>query len=305
MREMRTLAHLAFGVSILACAFPAICGAQDCVITSFCGNGSMSFTGVPSGSRCEVQWASSLADPQWKADWDSLRAIITTGSTTIVKVPMFYRVVAYTNVDLLAHYTLDGDAQDSSTHANHGTLVGPAPATNRFGVAGKATCFDGANDYILVPNSNSLNITGTLSIAVWLKPESQSGARTIIGKSDYGVQTDFILRRHGDGKVQWEYNGQCYTGAGAIPDNTWSHCVVTAEGSGADQRRAVYLNGAKVAHTTASGPFSLNTSPVSIGAAWYWSAPGSEHFQGCLDDLRIYNRELTQSEVTVLYSATE
>jgi hypothetical protein len=57
-------------------------------------------------------------------------------------------------------------------------------ASNRFGVAEQACFFDGINDYILIPHAATLNVTGAVSISVWVKPLNQSGSRMITGKSD-------------------------------------------------------------------------------------------------------------------------
>ena len=71
---------------------------------------------------------------------------------------------------LIAHYTLDGHAQDASPHANHGspgaTLVA---TTDRFGTPGAAYEFNGTNSYITVPNSASLaSPTTAITMSAWV-----------------------------------------------------------------------------------------------------------------------------------------
>lgn len=283
-------------------------GAQtgDFVIASFGGNGGLTWTGVPVGTTCRVEWASSLTSG-WHDTWANLTGIVATNESTTVQVPMFYRVVCALDLNggMLAHYRLDGSGEDSTTNANHGTLSGVEATSNRLGVAGTACDFNG-NDYIRVPDAPALNITGAVSIAVWLKASSVSGTTMILGKSDYLTTTDYILRIKPGGGIQWEYNRYYETGAGVLEADKWYHLVVTAESRELGTRRTIYVNGTSVPYTSYTGQAGQQgkvSNPFTIGAAWYWSAPGSEHFQGALDDVRIYDHELSPVEVKALFNA--
>ena len=76
--------------------------AQSIQITSFDRNGSLTWTNASTNAVSTVQWASALtSNTQWQQSWVSLLNIMATGSTTTVKVPMFYRVASYTNGLLL------------------------------------------------------------------------------------------------------------------------------------------------------------------------------------------------------------
>jgi hypothetical protein len=91
-----------------------------------------------------------------------------------------------------------------------------------------------------------------------------------------------------------------------VPDGVWNHLVVTAEGPASDKRRTIYVNGTNYSFTLGGGGAqATNSNPLTIGNAWYWSKPGSEHFRGYLDDLRIYTRELADSEIQLLFHASE
>ncbi len=71
----------------------------------------------------------------------------------------------------VAYYPLDGTADDASLNGNHGTKMGdPMPATDRFGRAGRAMEFDGDDDQIIVPDSDSLDVENGITVAAWIRP---------------------------------------------------------------------------------------------------------------------------------------
>ena len=75
---------------------------------------------------------------------------------------------------LIARYTFDGHSNDISGNNNHGTNNGASPVPGRFGQPNMAYYFDGANDYVFVPNSVSLNPTNAITICAWYKTASFS-----------------------------------------------------------------------------------------------------------------------------------
>jgi len=258
------------------------------------------------GMQYSVECTTNLAPASWTlldgvTLGDGSEAVVTNNLGTAPS--MFLRVrSAAQNITsgLLAHYKLDGDATDSATYENNGQAVGVEFVTNRLGIAGRACQFD-STDYIEIPDDPSLNISGPVSIAMWIKADQVGTTQMIFGKSDFSSTTDYILRLTPGGGIQWEYN-MSYSANAIIPANEWVHIVVTAGGSTLT-RRAIYVNGVEKAHTTSGtdGPSAVS-SPAMMGAARYWSAPWSEHFTGAMDDLRIYDKELTLDEVQTIYS---
>jgi hypothetical protein len=65
--------------------------AQQPVITSFQGNGQLSWTNLTGTNGFAVQWAPAVTGP-WSSNWDALDSLITSNAQTTVSVPMFYRV---------------------------------------------------------------------------------------------------------------------------------------------------------------------------------------------------------------------
>ena len=181
---------------------------------------------------------------------------------------------------------------DASTNGNTGTLVnGPTWTT---GKSGGALLFDGVNDRVRVNDSNSLDLTTAATFEAWVYPTvAPAGWRTIMQK-----EVDaYLLSASGGGSGNkpvsaGTFNGTCCAGVdgpAALPVNTWTHVAATYDGS----QLRLYLNGALVASTAVTGSYQVNGNPLWIGG----NAVYGEHFQGKLDELRIYNRALTQAEI--------
>jgi len=181
---------------------------------------------------------------------------------------------------------------DRSGNNNTGTLTnGP---TWTAGAYGGALLFDGADDRVRVNDSNSLDLTTAATFEAWVYPTVvPSGWRTIMQK-----QVDaYLLSASGGGSGNKPVSAGTSTayccvqvaGVAALPVNTWTHVAATYDGS----QLRLYVNGALVASTAVTSSYQVNTNPLWIGG----NAVYGEHFQGKLDELRIYNRALTQAEI--------
>jgi hypothetical protein len=86
---MKTTRITIASIAIALTRFAAL--AQQPVITSFPGNGQLTWTNSPATNAFTVQWAPALAGP-WSSTWQPLDSLVVTGAQTTVAVPMFYRV---------------------------------------------------------------------------------------------------------------------------------------------------------------------------------------------------------------------
>ncbi len=179
--------------------------------------------------------------------------------------------------------------------------------TDRFGNANKAYSFDG-DDWIEVPNSSSLNspaLNKTLTISSWVKINQWSG----VIAQDLGI----ILSKSFSGNSTCEFfsaissHGGLY-GAGTynFSLNQWYHIVQTAEKVNNDLIVKSYVNGQFVGSTTNDNYllgvsyFTPQTNNLHIGRD---PLGYTEYCKGTIDDIRIYNRVLSNVEVTQLYNA--
>ena len=206
---------------------------------------------------------------------------------------------------LVAWYKLNGDATDSSGNGHNGTVYGAVATTDRFGTSNKAMNFDGSNDYINVGSAN-INLRGDNSLSAWIKT-------TNTASSDYAdivYITDnnyyLVLQQiQNTGHIRFAYD----VGDAAhrldetvknINDGHWHHIVGISDYS--NNKQKIYIDGILVASSSNAGPSGTNyNSYFAIGK----HPSNIQYWNGSIDDVRIYNRALTDEEVWQLYTASQ
>ena len=205
--------------------------------------------------------------------------------------------------NLLAYYTGDGTPDDSLGNYN-GTLVNGT--TYGTGKINQGFSFDGVNDYISIDtNLHSFSSTEPHTYSAWINCDffSNPGLDWITNNGDHNKGTGMVIRSK---RLGFYYQGgnavsQATT---VLNENTWYHVVVTYDGNLGIK---FYLNGVSdgVSSTltpTVGAPKNswLSASPnIPRLGQWY---NGSHQFQGIMDEVGIWDRELSESEVTELYN---
>jgi hypothetical protein len=185
---------------------------------------------------------------------------------------------------LVSRYKLDGDATDS-INGNDGTEIGgPGYAP---GVCDQAISLDGVDDYVNC--GNSFEITGQITLSVLLKGTFNSSWDPIIAKG-----YDWMLSRGMGDEATFFCAGLAsfLFGSANINDNQWHHIVAVYDGA----QMRLYVDGKLDASQTASGSLNVSSANVYIGGS------PSQSFNGLIDDVRIYDRALSDHEIDVLYT---
>jgi len=215
------------------------------------------------------------------------------------------------NSGLVAGYEFNGNADDVSGNGNDGVVNGATLTADRFGNVDSAYSFDGVDDYIEAADSPSLDFSSShLSVSAWVNPAALTRGtyERIVGRwsginderefflgLDPGNVFDFGL--HPDGTVSQVDQVEVLSTT-AFSLDSWIHVAGTWDGTTA----RLFVNGIE----ESSLPYSLGmidgTKPLFIGAD-EWSSPGLYNFDGKIDDVYIYNRALSPSEVGTLFSA--
>jgi hypothetical protein len=162
--------------------------------------------------------------------------------------------------------------------------------------------FDGTNDYVSLGNSNQFNLTNSVSIFAWVKINNLNSVfNGLFGTYDGSGFIHFQL--YGGGLNCYLYGpdigydrndaSNCF-----ISVNTWSEVGMTF----GVNTLTMYINGVEMpTKLNGSGGNISNTSDVSIGRVY----DGSRYFDGNIDSLRVYNRTLTQTEISNNYNNTK
>jgi hypothetical protein len=189
-----------------------------------------------------------------------------------------------------------GTATDGSGEANHGTVNGATPVAG--GRVGGALSFDGVNDMVSIPNSDSLALETAMTLEAWVNPSSRVSGEwdTIMLKE--GLNT-FAYEMYANNDVNrpaayfMTDTGvlRAAPGVAALPLNAWSHVATTWDGT----TMRLYVNGVQVRSVLRAGPMAITDGPLNIGGNVVW---GGEFFAGMIDEVKIYSRALTAAEIT-------
>jgi hypothetical protein len=209
------------------------------------------------------------------------------------------------NTNLYAAYNAENNANDSFG-SNNGTAVGGLTYTT--GKIGQAFQFNGTNSYVSLPNtSNQFNFYGDFSISTWVNTPNYTSNRIIFSNYSLGGTYGYgIILYHANTNIFGcaLYNGntigQYHTSAG-ITTNSWNHVVVVRK---VGQNTKIYING-----TLASGSYPLGNSSISpsfpgtqiVNIGSYSNGSGLANYKQ--DATTIWQKELTQSEITELYNS--
>jgi PKD repeat protein len=186
---------------------------------------------------------------------------------------------------------------DSSGLGNTGTLTGSPLWT--AGWNGLGLHLNGTSDYATVPNAPSLDIQGPITLAAWVKPE-RVATQYVIKKALLGTSNGYELSLASTGKVFFRLNQATSlntyridsTTSYPVNGTTWMHIAATYDGT----TMRLYINGVQQAAIAGPAAIGSNGQRLGIGA----QPDGVSPFQGTLDEVRIWARALSATEIQAL-----
>lgn len=242
---------------------------------------------------------------------------------TILAILSFFSLsvslYAQPEAGLVAYWPFNGNANDAGGRSMHGVLHGPTRTLDRFGNLDSALSFDGVDDYIDVPNSGALNldITTGITFSYWLRACSPSGFGVVMeryGNSvrqsrDSGWTLGTMPARDGGLSVGVNWHQEyLHDRAGLRPtinDGKWHNVAVVVRQSNI----TFYVDGLfeRMILIDSTEHCCYNTfSSIRIGAGswgpWTGSLANLAYFRGALDDIRIFDRGLTELEVRAIFN---
>jgi hypothetical protein len=213
---------------------------------------------------------------------------------------------------LVGYWPFNGNADDASGNGNNGTVNGATLTTDRFGNAGKAYSFDGVNDWIQVQNNSNLNLGSEFTLSVWINSNPGYGSGTPWNDHNH------IISRWGGGglnaatyQMNINSNGNIVIATSNTIQNSgsysthqnlpgsWYHVLGTYK----NQVVTYYFNGVKFDSVQNVLPPQASLFDLAFGRESNATPPQS-HVNGIIDDIAIYNRALSVSEIQQLYNQT-
>ncbi len=209
---------------------------------------------------------------------------------------------------LIAYYKLNGTAKDYSGNNNDGVVYGPVGTTDRFGRENEAMYFDGVDDYIDIDNSNLHNILDFTSsnseiftVSVWINSnellDSSNSREARIITDLYGGGGGWDIKQY-NGYLRMYYwnNGWYYIGFPNIFKNNKWYNVIIVEENGIIK---FYINGILKYTSSQITISTYDNAVIHIGGLG-----DSNSWHGIIDEVRIYNRSLSDEEIKKLYQET-
>ncbi|MEY5001478.1 MAG: hypothetical protein RLZZ211_1514 [Bacteroidota bacterium] len=237
----------------------------------------------------------------------------------LISTPFFAQVPAYVPTSgLVGWWPFNGNANDLSGNGNNGTVNGATLTTDRFGNASGAYAFNGTSSNIRVTNSPSLN-NASVTVSGWfqtnnLPTDDGLTAKGIVGKwwqtnsacnSNYNAYLMCITKPFGQsssylGAATDYYEGNIFYTTTNIAVNNWYHFSFVHDAATGGK---LYINGQLINSNNVSGGICNSLNDIIFGAD---NNNGQLYrfLNGKLDDIGIWNRALTQAEITGLYSIT-
>jgi hypothetical protein len=231
---------------------------------------------------------------------DDIDADVIIGEITKISLTMKMTSSNIPMNGMVAFYPFNGNADDKSGNMNHGIVYGAVLTNDRFGKSNAAYHFDGYNDYIKIADDESYSGLNEITVSAWFKPASCDNWQ-VLGKFQNTGVAEFVIFHSTHYTRGWEFgidNGS-FSWEDAKSRTTaqsgkWVHVVGTFNSS----IISIYINGQLKGSQYYSGPIDNLSAPLKIG-----TYAGSCHFKGTIDDVAIYNRALTESEIQLLYDA--
>jgi hypothetical protein len=230
------------------------------------------------------------------------------------------------DANLVARYKMENNANDSSSNKINGTIIGnPTYVSGPFPAFGKALAFDANEDCVDLGPATPFNFTGSFSISLWANIQNWGSEWGCVMAATRGEGTEGFQVRRGGGWVAGMQGklstGLSFTTRGislaaypfasedmivAPPKlGTWTHIVCVYDK--ANSVKKVYFDSMLIqaSATPADKSLSPSTTNASLGARAKADNSGFESlFNGMLDDVRFYNKALSDEEVRFLADPT-
>lgn len=199
---------------------------------------------------------------------------------------------------LVGDYPFNGSPMDESGFGNHASVSGVTLVEDRSGIPNSAYAFDGVDDHLVIASHPSLDFRDAVTVALWMRAhELFSREAFLISHGSW--QNRWKISIVPERRIRWTIRTN--TGIEDLDSQTvlvadsLYHVAVTY-GTG---MLRIYLNGKSDASSTYSGRLNLTGIALTIGQM----LPGDTqwNFKGDIDDVRIYNRALSDFEVAALY----
>jgi hypothetical protein len=266
---------------------------------------------------------------KWKKDsQQEWRFILTEDEKLKLELCNQGEIAETNSVNCVAQYNLNDDAASTavvdSARDNNGVATANTSTLTTTGMVGEAFSFDGTTTAVEVNDADIFSFAGDVpfSISAWVFIDNYGGA--IVSKCDSASAqntAEYLLYVYAGGNLQLtlyaHLSQSVYIGkrtVAALPKSSWQLVTATYDGSEKVAGMKLYINGVLQTTTTISsyadiyyssyGAQGNTATKFAIGSSYY-SGSLTNFFDGKIDSVKLFDKELSQVEVTALYSSGE
>jgi prepilin-type N-terminal cleavage/methylation domain-containing protein len=232
----------------------------------------------------------------------SLNSGQTDGFVDDIIMNILGQITSKFDTGLVGYWHLDEGTATTTYDASGRGNIGTASSTSWSSIckAGNCLSLNGTNNTVQVPSSASLSVSGAITLAAWIKTSGTNNYSGLIHKSNssnLGYQVGFDT----GGKLRADFfNGISYgimLNPTVVTDGNWHHIAATYDGSNG----RLYVDGVSGTPGSCAGCVTVSTSTLIIGND---DCCGGRYFNGLIDEVRIYNRALSATEISDIYNST-
>jgi hypothetical protein len=225
----------------------------------------------------------------------------------MISISASAQVPGYVPTDSLkGWWAFNGNANDASGNGNNGTVNGATLTNDRFGEANRAFSFDGIDDYILT-NYYGVENDNSRTFSFWVL--NNSATQKVImsyGTNDTSRTYFNIWTGYNCGGISVDISHSAITYNSSLNNSNWNHYVIVLNKSiGSNVSNLLFYENGALLNSICNLYYdslinTLKSFPLTFGK---YHAANTNYFTGKIDDVGIWNRALTQSEIIALYNA--
>ncbi len=252
----------------------------------------------------------ALTEDEMKSDYNGSGGSPSFDGTSVSYGVEDTETIGFTMPEPIAYWNFDEGSgtslQDVSSGGNTGTLTNMDSSTDWVSAKyGKGLDFDGSNDYVIINDDTTIKPTD-ISVSAWFNSRNVTTNQRIISKTE-GSGYQLSLNENSACPLNTlcfvlNLGGTYYSASYAtsnLTNDTWYHATGTFDGSTIN----LYLNGQLVGTTAQSGTITHGAYPLCIGSETTTGAcTGGQYFNGKIDDVKIFDEALSQSQVAWEYN---
>ncbi len=234
---------------------------------------------------------------------------------TLTLVTVFAMICAGAYADLndglVSAWSFDDGTAIDETGRNDGIVHGATMAGGKYG---NCLSFDGVDNYVEIPDDPSLHLPEGLTVAAWINVTESINHGGVVAKHikiGWGANFSFRIAVNTGLDITWGRcnDGERYFATGGVLPGTgqWVHVAMTCMAPGAPTNQRAYVDGVDITDVT-SQTDNLSAEPpflvfegipveIGVGRAQGGTEGNDMFYNGLIDDVVIYNRGLTESEI--------